>query len=370
MRRLAQFISIVFSFGISAAEPLLKQTDLFVASQDGYHTYRIPAIVVATNGTLLAFCEGRRDGQSDSGKIDLLLKRSLDAGATWQATQLIRSDSNNVCGNPAPVVDQTTGVIFLLSTWNLGSDTERAILAGTSADTRRAFIQQSRDNGATWSAPREITDSVKKPHWRWYASGPCNGIQLTRGAKPDRLLIPANHSDHGAPAKHYFRSHVIYSDDHGETWQIGGIEDEKTNESTLVELANGDILHNMRSYHGQNARAIATSSDAGQTWSQVTLDQNLIDPVCQASLLRFSWNPSQILFSNPASKKRENLTIRLSNDEGKTWPLAKTLHPGPSAYSCLAAKRETIYCLYERGEKSPYEKMTLAAINSNWLIAK
>ena len=355
------------SWSLVAAQPALRQTDIFVAGSNNFHTFRIPAIVVATNGALLAFCEGRRNSASDSGAIDLLLKRSLDDGLTWQPTQIILSGSNNVAGNPAPVVDQITGVIFLLSNWSKESDTEKAILNGTSADQRRVFIQESRDNGSTWSAAREITSSVKKPHWRWYASGPCHGIQLTRGSKPGRLLIPANHSDHTDPAKHPYRSHVIYSDDHGQTWHIGGIEDEKTNESTVVELIDGTVLHNMRSYHGQNARAIATSKDAGQTFSEVTLDHTLIEPVCQASILRLSWSPSQILFSNPASKRRENLTIRLSRDEAKTWPVSKTLHAGPSAYSCLASKNDQIFCLYERGEKGPYEKITLVQFPVSWI---
>ncbi len=348
---------------IVLAESPLRQSDIFVAGTEGYHTFRIPVLIVATNGHLLAFCEGRRHSEADSGAIDLLLKRSLDDGKTWQPLQVVYFDSNNVCGNPAPVVDYKTGAIFLLSNWSLGTDTENAIMNGKSAAGRRVFVQESRNHGATWSRPREITASVKKTHWRWYASGPCNGIQLARGPHPGRLLIPANHSDHSDPGKHPYRSHAIYSDDHGKTWQIGGIEEEKTNESTLVELTDGTILHNMRSYHGQNARAIATSKDAGETWSPVTLDRELVDPVCQGSLLRLSWNPSQILFSNCASKKRENLTVRLSRDEGKTWTILKTINSGPSAYSSLATKDYSIYCLYERGEKSPYEKITLARID-------
>jgi sialidase-1 len=369
MKLISLCIALCLGFKTPAAAPSLNQTDLFISGEGNYHTCRIPALVVATNGAVLAFCEGRKSGAGDSDNIDLILKRSLDSGQTFQPIQLIRAGAGSVCGNPAPVVDRTTGEIFLLSTWNRGSDTEKKILGGTSADTRRVFVQSSKDNGATWSASREITADLKKPHWRWYATGPGNGIQLTRGPRAGRLLVPANHSDHSDPARHPYRSHVIYSDDHGASWRLGGVEEEKTNESTLVELSNGDILQNMRSYHGKNCRAIATSHDGGLTFSPVTLATNLIDSVCQASLLRL--RDGKILFANPASTKRENMTIRLSSDDAKTWPISKTLHSGPSAYSCLAELPDgTILCVYERGEKSPYEKITLARFSEASLVEK
>jgi sialidase-1 len=154
---------------------------------------------------------------------------------------------------------------------------------------------------------------------------------------------------------------VIYSDDHGATWKLGGIEEEKTNESALVELSNGDVLQNMRSYHGKLCRAIATSRDGGLTFSPVTLETNLIDSVCQASMLRL--RDGRILFANPASTRRENMTIRVSPDDAKTWPISKVLHAGPSAYSGLAELRDaTVLCVYECGAKSPYEKIALARI--------
>lgn len=343
-------------------------SDVFVSGRDGYHTYRIPALVVTTNGTLLAFCEGRKYGPGDSGKIDLLLKRSTDVGQTWSPQTVVRSDDQNVCGNPAPVVDQDTGVIWLLMTWNLGSDQEKQISGGTSKDTRRVFVTHSSDDGLTWAAPTEITAAVKKPEWRWYATGPVNGIQLTRSKYKGRLVIPANHSELGREGGQASRAHVIFSDDHGKTWQLGGVEDEKTNESTVVERLDGSLLQNMRSYRGNHLRAVSLSHDGGLTWPKMWFDTALIEPVCQASLLRCTWpavgEMGRILFANPASTKRENLTLRLSYDEGATWPVSRTLYAGPSAYSCLAMlPQKNIACLFECGSRNPYEKIVLARLH-------
>jgi sialidase-1 len=350
----------------------LTQTELFVAGRDGYHTYRIPALAVSTNGTLMAFCEGRKNAASDTGKIDLLLKRSSDKGRSWSAQKVVWSDGENVCGNPTPVVDRVTGTILLLMTWNLGSDHEKAIGSGTSQDTRRVYITQSEDDGLTWSKPKEITSVVKRPEWRWYATGPGNGIQLVRGPFKDRLVIPANHTEASANGRAASRSHVIYSDDHGQTWKIGGVEEEQTNESAVVELNDGSLLHNMRSYRPEHRRAVASSRDGGITWSPVTLDQALVEPICQASLLRYSWpgdgQRSRILFANPASTNREAFTIRLSYDEGATWPISRVLHAGPAAYSSLAVLPEgSIACLYERGTRKPYEQLTFAQFSLAWL---
>jgi sialidase-1 len=125
----------------------------------------------------------------------------------------------------------------------------------------------------------------------------------------------------------------------------------------------------MRSYQGNNRRLISYSKDGGLSWTPPVEDPVLIEPVCQASLFRYSGQPSRLLFSNPASTKREKLTVRLSQDEGKTWPIAKELHGGPAAYSCLTVLPDgAIGCLYERGERSPYERVTLARFSLQWLL--
>ncbi|HWI58408.1 MAG TPA: sialidase family protein, partial [Bacillota bacterium] len=231
----------------------------------------------------------------------------------------------------------------------------------------------SSDAGLSWAKPREISASAKQPDWRWYATGPGNGIQLRRGEHKGRLVIPANHSEHPNGSNAVSRSHVLYSDDHGQSWHLGGSEEELTNESGVVELADGALLHNMRSNHKKNRRAVATSRDGGLTWSGLTLAKALVEPVCQASILRYSWpesgQKSCILFSNPASAKRENLTVRLSEDEGATWPVGRTLHAGPAAYSSLAVLPDrTIACLYESGEANPYQRIVLARFPLSWLM--
>lgn len=342
---------------LSAAEP--TKTDVFVSGQDDYHTYRIPASLVTPKGAVLAFCEGRKSGRGDAGNIDLLLKRSTDGGKTWSAAQVVWDDADNTCGNPCPVVDRKTGTIWLLLTHNLGKDTEAMILDGKSKGTRTVWVSKSTDDGLTWSKPIDITREVKDPNWTWYATGPGCGIQTKSG----RLVIPCDHYVAGSKARH---AHVIYSDDGGTTWKLGGVAGEKTNECQVAERSDGTLVLNMRSYHGKNRRAIATSKDGGLTWSDVTLDDALIEPVCQASLLRVAGD--RFLFSNPASTKRENMTVRLSVDGGTTWSASKVLHAGPAAYSALTELADgSIGCLYECGEKSPYERIVFAHFASDWL---
>ena len=192
---------------------------LFVGGKDGYHTYRIPALAVSPRGTILAFCEGRKRSGSDTGDIDLLVKRSTDHGRTWSEQRVVWDDGGNTCGNPCAVVEHDTGTIYLLTTWNRGDDHESGIIKRASKDTRRVFVVSSSDDGLSWSAPREITADVKKVEWSWYATGPGSGIQIQRGPYKGRLIIPCDHIEAGT--KRYL-SHIIYSDDRGVTWKLGG----------------------------------------------------------------------------------------------------------------------------------------------------
>lgn len=343
---------------ILAAFLCLQAGDVFVSGQDGYHTFRIPSIVVSSRGTLLAFCEGRKKSRSDTGDIDLVLRRSSDGGATWGPLQVVWDDDANTCGNPCPVVDRETGTIWLLLTHNLGEDHESKIIARTAKGTRTVWVSKSTDDGAGWSKPVEITKDLKKPEWTWYATGPGVGIQTKDG----RLVVPCDFVEAGTKKG---GSHVVWSADRGETWKLGGAIVGGVNECQVVERADGSLLLNMRNYGSAlRERSVATSSDGGATWSGLTQDAALIEPQCQASILRYSREPSRLLFSNPADRKaRIRMTIRLSRDEGATWTTLKELGEGPAAYSCLTVlPDQSIGCLYESGAKSPYEKIVLARV--------
>jgi sialidase-1 len=346
---------------------MLRQTDIFLAGSEGYHTYRIPALAVTQHGTILAFCEGRRDGRGDAGKIDLLLRRSTDGGATWRPTQVVVTEGDNTCGNPCPVVDQSDGTIWLPFCKNLGEGHEGLIIQGKAP--RTVWLTRSTDDGITWSEPREITQSVKRPSWTWYATGPTHGIQLETG----RLVVPCDHARGvNLRADDPRHSHVIISDDHGMTWRTGGIVGEGTDESAIVVTDDGALYINCRGHTERHSRGFAWSRDQGDSFGEVTWDDRLVEPRCQGSLVRFTsaatHDRNRVLFSNPASTERVRMTIRMSYDECRTWPVARVLNEGPSAYSDLCIARDaTICCLYERGKEHPYEKIALARFDLAWL---
>ena len=353
------FLNLFFSLLIPFVSHTNELKYIFKSGSEGYNTFRIPSIITTDSGVVLAFAEGRKNSSSDSGDIDLVLKRSIDGGKTWGDLIIIRDDSTNVCGNPSPVIDRKTGKIFLLSTWNRGDDTESEIINMTSVDTRRVYVMNSIDEGLSWSKPIEITDKVKKPNWTWYATGPVHGIQIREGSKKGRMIIPCDHIE--ANTKKYY-SHIIYSDDGGSSWSIGGTTpQDQVNECSVAEIGKGKLILNMRNYdRTQMNRKISISNDYGESWGDIYDDKALVEPICQASILRYSFKGfgrNDLLFINPADKnKRLNMTLRLSNDLGRTWKGEFLLHEGPSAYSDITKLRNgNVGCLFEAGKNSPYE---------------
>ena len=337
--------------------------DVWVRGTGNYNNYRIPALLVTKKGTLLAFCEGRSEG--DTSDIDMLVKRSEDGGATWSEEKIIWGDPGNVSGNPCPVVDEDTGTIWFPMTWNHIEDHQPKIMDGTAKYSRLPYMTCSTDDGLTWAPAENIAKETKHPDWRWYGTGPGVGIQLKRGPCSGRLVIPCNHSAVYPYNPEGYGCHIMYSDDHGGTWKYGAAV-EGIAECQAAELTDGRIL-----LHGRNQGPAALHKkgftyglDGGLVWSPLRFDPNLTEPKCQSSLIRYTWpedgGKSRLLFSNPAGTVlggagkfwREKLVVRLSYDEGTKWSVSKLLDPRPSGYSCLTVLPDgDIACLYEAGEE-------------------
>ncbi|MBN2316822.1 MAG: exo-alpha-sialidase [Sedimentisphaerales bacterium] len=340
-----------------AAEGVEKgftKTVIYESGTLGYHTYRIPALIVTQRGTLLAFCEGRKSGRSDHGDIDLMLRRSNDSGKTWDQQKIVYEEGGTekvTIGNPCVVEDEETGIIWL----------------AFCRDNDRVFMTHSLDDGKSWVKPVEITEKVKEPGWDWYATGPGHGIQMKNGKYKGRLVLPCDCGDSKGWSDWDKKGHslVIYSDDHGQSWTRGAITEKSVNECEVVELADGSLLLSMRNYRGLNQRAFAISKDGGDTWSSPKNHEQVFCPTCQASIHRYSWQPNIILHSGPGGPGRNNMTIRVSYDEGKSWPVAKVLMEGSGAYSDLAVLPDgRIGCLFEI---DGYKQIVFMTFSLQWL---
>ncbi|XP_066265332.1 sialidase-2-like isoform X2 [Branchiostoma lanceolatum] len=404
---------------------------VFSQGQQGYHTFRIPALV-HHDGVFLAFCEARKDTYRDWGPMDIVLKRGvLQAGGavTWSDVQTVCCVPDKRCMNPTPIVDRTNGTIHLLFGTIPPQVTEHDMIEDGVHQIRLCIVK-SKDNGLTWSDPEDLTDKVlgkENPQWACFAMAPGHGIQLKSG----RLVAPGNHmvkksSTHAeAPRPRssrpsWFRrtlglvgwflfsrdflrgcvakSFVVFSDDHGETWQLGGKVPERpenlhTSECQAVEIVKKDgsssVCLNIRTLGPHARRQQSFSEDGGLSFSPGQLVDSLVEPCktgpvmptiknyggCQGSVVAAS-PPSDlttpegsefdtwVLFANPNHLSlRENMSIKISKDGCRTWSQGLVLHKGPSAYSDLAAYEEggvaKVTCLYEKGKEHPYETITL-----------
>ncbi|MGI5374936.1 sialidase family protein [Streptomyces sp. CA-251387] len=344
----------------------------FRAGQEGYASFRIPAVVVSHRGTVLAFCEGRVDSARDHGHIDIVLKRSTDGGHTWGPLKVVADNNWHLAGNPAPVV-LDTGRILLVYIRNHATATEDAILRGevNDDDGRRIWVRHSDDDGLTWSSSKEITAQVKKPGWRWYATTPGHAIQLSTG----RVVVPANHTipptgtDTGTEAR-YNSGHCLLSDDRGATWYLGYLDENtdgyvNVNETTAAELPDGRVYFNTRNDSpSPGNRADAHSEDGGRTLVKPFRPQaGLVAPICEGSVLQLR-DPDVLLFSGPADPAaRALMTIRASTDGGTTWRPVHTVDGLPAAYSDLVRiDAATVGLLYETGDFGPYETITFRRV--------
>lgn len=385
----------------------LETVDLFTAGSGGYTHYRIPGLVVTARGTLLAYCEARHDARGDWGDIDVLLRRSTDGGGTWGERRVLVdvpeeirnpvAEAQNLSGtgtaanNPVAIAEQRSGAVHFLYC----------------AAYARCFYMRSEDDGGTFSPPRDITPVLEgfraQYPWAVIATGPGHGIQLRSG----RLLVPVWMSTgEGGHAHRPSAVATLYSDDHGATWnrgeivaahgalypsRAGGRASVTTivnpSETVAVELSDGRVMLNIRSESPESRRAVTVSPDGARAWSAPSFDPELYEPVCMgsiASLSPLAPGRGRIVFANPDSRhlpkaygatsgRRENLTVRLSEDDGTSWPVRRVLDPGVSGYSDLAiGADDTIYCFYERGRveldgASAVAHLTLARFGPDWL---
>ncbi|MCC6679457.1 MAG: exo-alpha-sialidase [Phycisphaeraceae bacterium] len=362
-----------------SSESFFDQTPLFNAGEGGYRTYRIPAITITRKGAIIVACSGRLDGHGDWVDIDTFIRRSSDGGKTWEPAQLINNADKVPAENPTFITDPASDTILMLYEVNYA----------------RAYLRHSSDEGATWSEPVEITYAFDvyrtRDHYDWHviAIGPGHGIVLDSGRYLASIWLSPDHSHRPSV------SSTIYSDDQGQTWQAGqiivGTTDQTPNpsEHQLVQLDDGRVMSTIRSESKKYCRLISYSDDGANGWSTPRFDEDLADPICMASIVRYSraanGGKNRILFCNPDNRDqghqitkwggldRRNLTVRLSHDEGQSWPVSKVIEPGPSGYSDMAVAGDgTIYLFYERSALNELGAfipgtLTLARFNLAWL---
>ncbi len=353
-----------------------QSTELFIGGVSNVHTYRIPALEVSTKGTVLAISDARMDNSSDlPGNIDLVMRRSFDHGKSWEEQiTILDLPKDHGCGDPSLIIDKITGRIFCFYAYAPPGISIHKAKPGSNAanDMNSQHIQYiySDNDGDTWSQPVELNPMVKDPAWEGVFAASGHGIQTRNGRLIQPLVIKQDLKGDGS-----FQTHArnIYSDDHGKTWKVSAPTGLQVGETKVVELPNGTLMQNMRN-RKLKYRSIAISDDAGQTWSEIWQDSTLIDPRCNASITRYAsiWEGHAfniMAFSNPASHKgRQNMTIRFSFDNAKTWPLTLPISKDPAAYSSLIRLYDGgLGLLYETGQEKANEKIRFHKIEKETL---
>ena len=342
-----------------------KVTIIHEQGQFDCHTFRIPAMATTNEGTLLAVYDMRYKSRKDlQGHMDIGLSRSMDGGETWARPVPIMDmkkfgglpEDQNGCSDPNILVDRKTGEILVSAVWTHGKPGThqwrgKGSESGHSIHKSSQFMMvRSKDDGLTWSVPENWTKRLKVPQWFLFAPAPGNGINLMDGT----LVMPTQ----GRDAKGLPFSNFMWSKDHGKSWTLSSPARENTTECSVAELRDGSLMLNIRDNRNRsdksktNGRAVSVTSDMGKTWEVHSSDHGALpEPVCMASLIPHDLKDGRrvLFFSNPNSKyKREKMTVRMSLDQGKTWPKSILLDKEGGAYSSLAMVDDrTLGILYE-----------------------
>ena len=341
----------------------------------GYPAYRIPSVLVTRAGTVLALAEGRQS-ISDHAQNDIVLRRSSDGGASFGPLVTLADDGGNSLNNPCALEvrdGQHAGRIYVMYQRYPQGCHESCVVAGWSGpNICRSFLMHSDDDGVTWSTPLDVTTQVKRPTVATsIAGGPGIGIQKRRDPHAGRLIFPFNQGP--GPS---WKVYAAFSDDGGETWAWGDVADDTQsagvgNEVQMVELSDGSLMLNARSSGGTQHRKVAWSTDGGDSWSPLLDELELVEPQVMASVLRYTdtldgHHAARLLYAGPDSQSaRVDGTVRISYDEGQSWPVARLLHPGFYAYSVLTSfDNGDIGVLFER---EGYDRITLARFPVEWL---
>ena len=350
------------------------------------HTFRIPAIAKANDGSLLAVYDMRYNSRRDLQEhMDIGLSRSTDGGQTWSPPRPImdmgeyggKPQKENGCSDPGILVDQQTGEVFVSACWTHGKPgTHQWIGKGSEPgidihQSTQFMVVRSQDHGRTWSSPENWTKRLKNPKWHLFAPAPGNGITMKNGT----LVMPTQGRDEkGLPF-----SNITWSKDRGKTWHVSTPARNNTTECAVAELPDGSLMLNMRDNRNRrdkshtNGRAVATTNDLGKTWTKHSSDHSALpEPVCMASLISFD-NPKgkhTLFFSNPRNKKgRSKMTIQMSLEGGKTWPQKHhiLLDSRGGAYSSLVMiDHKTIGILYESSAADMiFQKVPLSDFTSS-----
>ena len=349
------------------------------AGDDGAAAFRIPGLVTSRKGTLLGVYDVRYNNSVDLQEhIDVGLSRSINKGQTWENMRIplqfgeyggLPAAQNGV-GDPAILVDEKTGVIWIVAAWTHGMGNMRAwhnSQAGIDLNhTAQLVLSKSEDDGKTWSAPINITSQVKNPSWKFLLQGPGMGITMRDGT----LVFPIQYID----STKVPNAGIMYSKNRGETWHIHHHARANTTEAQVAEVEPGVLMLNMRDNRG-GSRAVSITKDLGKTWEEHSSNRSVLpEPVCMASLIKVEAKDNVLgrdilLFSNPNSTKNRNrITIKASLDGGVSFPeefqvmLDEEIGWG---YSCLSMiDKETVGILYE----SSVAHMTFQAIKLTDII--